>query len=189
MFICVSNSHTTHQTNNKIQYVPPKYTVITPFTIPRCLSKVVINFADLRKVNDLENDISLIPIIKTFKTLIVEDNDTFRQALTSLLDSRFPSMVFEEARDGEEAIDKVYAFDPDLIFMDIKLPGESGLELTKRIRHSNFKVKIIILTSYDLPEYREAARLGGANHFVSKGLSKTEDILALVDTILAERVQ
>ena len=119
-----------------------------------------------------------------YKILIVEDNDNFRQTLRSLLEARFPSMTFEEARDGSEALEKVSAFDPDLIFMDIKLPGENGLELTKRIRHSNLKVKIIILTSYDLPEYREAARVGGANHFVSKGSSKAEEILALVKTIL-----
>ena len=122
-----------------------------------------------------------------YKILIVEDNDHFRQTLRSLLHARFPSMSFEEARDGSEALEKVSAFDPDLIFMDIKLPGQSGLELTKRIRHSNAEVKIIILTSYDLPEYREAARVGGANHFVSKGSSKAEEILALVETLLSEK--
>ena len=119
------------------------------------------------------------------KILIVEDNDHFRQTLKGLLKARFPSLSFEEARDGGEALQKVSAFDPDLIFMDIKLPGHSGLELTKRIRHSNAEVKIIILTSYDLPEYREAARVGGANHFVSKGSCKAEEILALVDSILS----
>ena len=124
---------------------------------------------------------------KILKILIVEDNDHFRQTLRSLLDARFPLMTFEEARDGSEALEKVSAFDPDLIFMDIKLPGQSGLELTKRIRHSNAEVKIIILTSYDLPEYREAARVGGANHFVSKGSCKAEEILALVETMLSEK--
>ena len=118
------------------------------------------------------------------KVLIVEDNDNFRLTLRSLLDSRFPSMSFEEATEGSEALEKVSTFDPDLIFMDIKLPGQSGLELTKIIRDSNTEVKIIILTSYDLPEYREAARVGGANHFVSKGSCKAEEILALVETIL-----
>jgi YesN/AraC family two-component response regulator len=121
---------------------------------------------------------------KMYKILIVEDNDHFRQTLRSLLNVRFPSMTFEEAREGSEALEKVNAFDPDLIFMDIKLPGQNGLELTKRIRHSNAEVKIIILTSYDLPEYREAAKVGGANHFVSKGSCKAKEILALVETIL-----
>ena len=121
------------------------------------------------------------------KTLIVEDNDNFRQTLRSLLDSRFPSMTIEEAGEGGEALEKVHAFDPDLIFMDIKLPGESGLELSRRIRRFNPEVKIIILTSYDFPEYREAARNGGADHFISKGSSNAEEILALVETILSKK--
>ena len=119
--------------------------------------------------------------ISTHKTLIVEDNDRFRQALRSLLSSRYPSMSFKEARDGREALNEVSAFKPDLIFMDIKLPGESGLELTGKIRASNSKVKIIILTSYDLPEYREAARAGGADHFITKASSKASEIFALID--------
>jgi CheY-like chemotaxis protein len=123
--------------------------------------------------------------VEMYKILIVEDNDHFRQTLRTLLNARFPSMTFEEAREGREALEKVSAFDPDLIFMDIKLPGQNGLELTKRIRHSNAEVKIVILTSYDLPEYREAARVGGANHFVSKGSCKAEEILALVETMLS----
>jgi CheY-like chemotaxis protein len=121
-----------------------------------------------------------------YKTLIVEDNDNFRLTLKSLLEARFPSMTFEEATEGSKALEKVSTFDPDLIFMDIKLPGLSGLELTQKIRNTNSKVKIIILTSYDLPEYREAAREGGASHFLSKGSSKAEEILALVETILSE---
>ncbi|NIO19985.1 MAG: response regulator, partial [Candidatus Aenigmarchaeota archaeon] len=122
--------------------------VNTPFTIPRLLSKVTIILADLRKLRVLENQIDFVVGVEMCKTLIVEDNDNFRQTLRSLLDSRFPSMTFQEARNGKEALEKVDSFDPDLIFMDIKLPGESGLELTRKIRCSNSKVKIIILTSY-----------------------------------------
>jgi DNA-binding NarL/FixJ family response regulator len=119
----------------------------------------------------------------THKTLIVEDNDSFRQALRSLLSSRYPSMSFKEARNGREALNEVSAFDPDLIFMDIKLPGENGLELTGKIRASNSKVKIIILTSHDLPEYREAARAGGADHFLTKTSSNASEIFALIDNL------
>ncbi len=117
----------------------------------------------------------------THKTLIIEDNDGFRQALRSLLISRYPSMSFKEARDGREALNEVSAFDPDLIFMDIKLPGENGLELIGKIRASNSEAKIIVLTSHDLPEYREAARAGGANHFITKASSKASEIFALID--------
>ena len=123
------------------------------------------------------------------RTLIVEDNDTFRQTLKNLLSPQFPFMWFEEARDRKEALEKITAFRPQLIFMDIKLPGESGLEITKEIRRSGCTDPIIILTSYDLPEYREAAMRYGANYFISKGSTTTKEILTLVDSIVSRLAQ
>ena len=121
------------------------------------------------------------------KTLIVEDNATFRQSLKATLETEFPLMVIEEAEDGKEAMEKVTTFRPDLIFMDIKLPGETGLDLTKRIKTNDTSIVIIILTSYDLPEYREAAQQYGADYFVSKGSSTREEILELVRSISSNR--
>ena len=92
-------------------------------------------------------------------------------------------MTFKEARDGREALNALSAFEPDVIFMDIKLPGENGLELTRKIRASNSEAKIIVLTSHDLPEYREAARAGGADHFLTKASSKANEIFALIDNL------
>jgi len=121
---------------------------------------------------------------KKSKILIVEDNDIFRQTLRGLLDTQFPLISFEEAGDGREALKKVNNFLPDLIFMDIKLPGESGLQLTKKIKNSYPEIIIIILTNHDLPEYQEAAKQNGANYFLTKGDSNIQDIAALVDSIL-----
>lgn len=121
-----------------------------------------------------------------FKTLVVEDNRTFRQSLKELLFARFPFMEIGEAADGKEALKKVDALEPNLIFVDIKLPGENGLELTKRIKLDHPKVTIIILTSYDLPEYRQAADRCGANYFISKDIS-TEELVKLVQLILSEK--
>jgi DNA-binding NarL/FixJ family response regulator len=122
-----------------------------------------------------------------FKTLIVEDNDTFRQSLKEVLDAEFPSMDIEEAADGTEALQKVDRFDPHLIFMDIKLPGTNGLELTRKIKGANASVIIIILTSYDLPEYRAAAAEYGADHFIPKGSSSREELLKLVHSVLPDQ--
>lgn len=115
-----------------------------------------------------------------FKILIVEDNMTFRQSLVAVLGTEFPSALVEEAAGGNEALEKVDSFEPDLVFMDIKLPEESGLELTKKIKGADSGITVIILTSYDLPEYRQAAEAYGADHFVSKGTSTRDEILALV---------
>jgi len=55
--------------------------------------------------------------------------------------------------------------------MDIRLPGENGLELTKKIKKNYPDITVVIVTSYDLPEYREAARESMADYFVPKGWS------------------
>lgn len=117
-------------------------------------------------------------------TLIVEDNLTFRTSLKEILRARFPSLSVEEAGDGKEAMQKVGTRLPDLIFMDVKLPGTNGLELTKRIKAEHEHVCIAVLTSYDLPEYREAAFRCGANYFLTKGEVTSEEISALVDLVI-----
>jgi len=68
------------------------------------------------------------------KTLIVEDNVTFRQMLRESLCSRFPTMEIEEEPDGRDLFNRIDSFHPKIVFMDIRLPGENGLELTKRIK-------------------------------------------------------
>ena len=105
------------------------------------------------------------------KTLIVEDSVTFRQVLKESLYSQFPTMEIEEAPDGRDLFNKIESFHPKIVFMDIRLPGENGLELTKRIKMNYPDIIMVILTNYDLPEYREAARESMADYFVPKGWS------------------
>ena len=121
------------------------------------------------------------------KILIVEDHAVFRQSLKEILQAQFPGIVVEEAAEGNEALKKTDDLHPDLIFMDIKLPGENGLELTKKIKNRYPETPIIILTSYDLPEYRQIAFQYGANYFVPKCSSIREEILKLVKSILLDR--
>jgi DNA-binding NarL/FixJ family response regulator len=115
--------------------------------------------------------------------LIVEDDATFRKMLKSLLVSRFPSMTVNDAPEGTEAWKKIASGPPDIIFMDIRLPGESGLVLTKRIREVYPDLVVIILTNFDMPEYREAAHLSGAEYFLSKGSITPGEIVELVETL------
>ena len=118
--------------------------------------------------------------------LIVDDNAPFRQSLREMLREQFSTMGVEEAEDGEDALDKIEIFSPHLVFMDIKLPGQNGLEVTREIKTRYPEIRVIILTSYDLPEYREAAENYGADYFLSKGFSSREEIIALVDSISSE---
>ena len=121
------------------------------------------------------------------KTLIVEDNATFRGAFKEVLCKLFPSAIVEEATDGPQALSKVESFSPDLIFMDVRLPGETGLELTRKIKAVHPHISIVVLTDYDLPEYREAAFESGADDFVVKGSLNPPAIAALVKSIASQK--
>jgi DNA-binding NarL/FixJ family response regulator len=75
-----------------------------------------------------------------------------------------------EAKDGEDALQQVLTSPPDLIFIDIQLPDQNSLELTRLIKGLKPKVdaKVVVLTSDDQPEYRDAALRSEADHFISK---------------------
>jgi CheY-like chemotaxis protein len=118
--------------------------------------------------------------MKKFRILIVEDNHPYRQMLKTTLQESFPTIAIDEAADGGEALQKVDTFLPDLIFMDIKLPGVNGLELTRKIKAVHPNITIFILTSYDIPEYREAAFQYGADRFVPKTFLNRMELQELV---------
>jgi DNA-binding NarL/FixJ family response regulator len=124
--------------------------------------------------------------MRVFRTLIVEDNPLFRQTILDILSAQFPSMVLEEAADGKTALERIEDALPDLIFMDIKMPGENGLHLTEHIKRRHPEVVVVILTSYDWPEYREAAYKFGANYFIMKGSSSNKEIVELIESILGD---
>ncbi len=77
-------------------------------------------------------------------------------------------IAIDVATDGGEGLRKVDTFLPDLIFMDIRLPGENGLELTKKIKATYPNVIIFVMTFYNTAEYREAAFRCGADRFLAK---------------------
>ena len=118
------------------------------------------------------------------KILIVDDHATFRQSLKQILSNAFPSITIEEAADGKEALKKIEDFLPNLIFMDIKLPDENGLHLTQKIKNTNPDINVVVITSYNIPEYQDAAQRYGANHFLSKNSSNREEIIELVKDLL-----
>lgn len=120
-----------------------------------------------------------------FNILIVDDNAAFRQSLHQILAQCFSFMRVDEVADGETALHRMSSLRPDLIFMDIRLPGLSGLDLTKIIKSIYAHTLICVVTSYDLQEYRDAALSSGADHFIVKDrLSKTE-IVAIVGGLLS----
>ncbi len=118
--------------------------------------------------------------MENFRILTAEDNDIYRKLLKDSIHRAFPEITIDEAVDGDEALQRVNALLPDLIFMDIRLPDENGLEVTKKIKATHPNIRIVILTSYDTPEYRKATSQCGAEGFFDKGSFSSMEIEKLV---------
>jgi DNA-binding NarL/FixJ family response regulator len=121
-----------------------------------------------------------------FKILIVDPNNPFRRSLKKVLVNRFPFVDIREVSNGSQGLELVQSFNPNLIFLEIHLPSESGLDLARQIKHDHPGIIIVILTSYDLPEYKAAAKESGVEHLVPKDDWTGEDMIALVHNILAD---
>ena len=118
------------------------------------------------------------------KILIVDDNPMLRETIRSILESKFPALRILEAENGEDALAQIHTHLPIVVLMDIRLPGENGLILTRKIKALYPRIVIIIFTSYDLPEYREAAFKNGAQFFLSKSAHEEKKLNAVVELIM-----
>ncbi|MDA3791674.1 MAG: response regulator transcription factor [Desulfobacula sp.] len=85
--------------------------------------------------------------------LLAEDHTIVRKGLRSLLDKETDIDVVAEAEDGREAIKKSEALHPDVVVMDIAMPGLNGLEATRQLKKQFPEIKVIILTVHDNEEY------------------------------------
>lgn len=117
------------------------------------------------------------------KVLLVEDNRPYREAIKENLSREFPTLLIDEAENGEEALEKVNSAPPQLIFMDIRLTGVNGLQLTRMIKKDFPDIHIVMLTGYDVPEYRQAAAQYGANGFFVKESLKWDEVKSLIESI------
>jgi len=124
----------------------------------------------------------MTPIVKV---LIVEDSRLFRHIFKQMLHTRFPALEIREAIDGEEALRMIQGVLPDLVFMDIRLPGVNGLEVMRKIKAQHPQITGVIFTGYD-SEYRDAASKD-ADYFLSKR-STSEEVFSVIENILNAKV-
>lgn len=100
--------------------------------------------------------------------LIVDDNPSFRRDLGEVIARRFPAVEISQVEDTKSAWRELKAQNVDVVFVDIELPDESGLALTRRLRHNYPSLVKVVMTVHDFPEFREAALALGADYFVPK---------------------
>lgn len=113
------------------------------------------------------------------KILIADDHALFREGLKALLAPYADIEVVGEAADGREAIDKIKGCNPDIVLMDIAMPGLGGLEATLELKNLYPKLKILILTQYDNREYVYRFLRAGVSGYVLKQAAGTELVSAI----------
>jgi two-component system, NarL family, response regulator LiaR len=125
--------------------------------------------------------------------LLVEDHKIVREGTRQLLEQSADMQVVGEASDGLEAVHLAAAIQPDVIVMDVRLPGQSGIEATRAITERFPKIKVLILSAYDVDSYVFPLLEAGASGYLlktSSGAELTEAIRLVFSgqTILSSRI-
>lgn len=145
----------------------------------------------------MSDDIPL-PTPRRIRILIVDDHPIFRDGLRALLSSLTEFEVVGEAADGGDAIDKAQRLQPDIIFMDLKMPRLDGLQAIRQISQIDPHIGIIVVTMFDNDQAIFSALKAGARGYVIKDTSQAEFVQAIrvvagggvmLGAALAERVQ
>ncbi len=118
------------------------------------------------------------------RVLLVDDEPLLRLAFTMVLDAQSDMETAGEAGDGEEAVRKARALRPDVVLMDVRMPGTDGIEATARIVESCPQSRVLILTTFDLDEYAFAGLRAGASGFLLKN-ALPEELLAAIRSVAA----
>ena len=116
------------------------------------------------------------------KVLIADDHTILRQGIKALLDNQLGIEVIGEAKDGREALTLIERLLPDVILMDIAMPGLNGLEATRRIKKKFPKIKVLVLTMYTNEEYVFQILNAGANGYLVKETA-FQDLISAITAV------
>ncbi|HEY7161174.1 MAG TPA: response regulator transcription factor [Acidobacteriota bacterium] len=113
------------------------------------------------------------------RILIVDDHTLFRSGLRLLIGERSDMEVVGEASDGDEALIMTKTCSPDVVLMDISMPGTGGIQATEKIRENFQNTKVVILTMHEDPVYVRSALAAGATGYIVKKAADSELISAI----------
>ena len=118
--------------------------------------------------------------------LIVDDQEIVCEGLQVVLSATANVQVVGTAHDGAEAVEKVSALHPDLVLMDLKMPGMNGVQATHIIKQQHPTTAVLVLTTYDQDEWVVDAIRAGANGYLLKDTGR-ENIIAAIEGVIAGR--
>lgn len=116
---------------------------------------------------------------KTIKVLLVDDHAMFRAGIKALLEAEGRVDVVGEASSGDEAVDRVRELKPDVVVMDLAMPGSNGLEATRRITALDLDTSVLVLTVHAEEEYLVPVVEAGASGYLTKTSADTDLLEAI----------
>ena len=120
----------------------------------------------------------------TISILVVDDEALLRGAFRTMLETENDLEVIGEAADGRQAIEQARLRKPDVVLMDVRMPGMDGIEATRRLLEHGSGPRVLILTTFDLDEYVYEAMRAGASGFMLKN-SPPDQLAAAIRTVAA----
>lgn len=121
------------------------------------------------------------------RVLVADDHHLVRTSIVHLLNAEKDINVVGEAADGEEAIAQTRRLNPDVVVMDIRMPGIGGLEATRKIRRLTSDIRILVLTAFIEEAFAQRLLEAGAHGFISKGSQHDEMVKAIRAVFAGQR--
>ena len=124
---------------------------------------------------------------KPISILCVDDHAVVREGLIAIISTQFDMAVVAEASDGQAALEKFREHEPDVVLMDLNMPGVNGVEAIVRIRHEFPGARIIVLTTYEGDEDIHRALQAGARAYLLKNVVRQELLQAIRDVLAGKK--
>lgn len=124
--------------------------------------------------------------MKTYRVVLADDHPLFRSGLTKVLQAGHAFEVIGETSRGDEAVELVNKLLPDLVIMDVSMPGMDGIEATKQIKAAHPGIKILILSMHSDDAYWRESMDAGASGYVLKRAVDTELMIAIQSVMEGE---
>ncbi len=119
------------------------------------------------------------------KVFIVDDSTLVRERIITMISEHPGIEIIGQAKHAQEGINSIIKLKPDVVILDIRMPGGNGIEVLKNIKKNNSAPTIIILTNYPYPQYRKKCIEAGADYFFDKS-TEFNKIIEVIKKLIKE---